>query len=145
MHENGGVGNKTAYLISQGGTFNGQIVSGIDDGDPGLSKTGQLYLEVIKRLTSGAQYADLGRVLATTCDQLALGTTPDPVPDLDFQPSDCDAVRAAVAATELASPPTDPNAAHAEAPRTCAPGGAAGAAQAGRRRRARLRRLRVQA
>ena len=122
VHENGGVGNKTAYLISQGGTFNGQVVHGIDDGDPGLSKTGQLYLEVIKRLTSGAQYADLGRVLATTCDQLALGTNPDPVPDLDFQPSDCDAVRAAVAATELASPPADPAAAYAEAPRTCAPG-----------------------
>jgi hypothetical protein len=124
VHENGGVGNKTAYLISQGGTFNGHDVAGIDDGDPGLSKTGQLYLEVIKRLTSGAQYADLGRVLATTCDQLVLGTDPDPnpIPDLDFDASDCAAVRAAVAATELASPPTDQNAAHAEAPRTCAPG-----------------------
>ena len=122
VHENGGIGNKTAYLISQGGTFNGQTISGIDGGDPGLAKTGQLYLEVIKRLTSGAQYADLGRVLATTCDQLVVGTTPDPIPDLDFELSDCDAVRAAAAATELASPPAVPNAANAEAPRTCAPG-----------------------
>jgi bacillolysin len=122
VHENGGVGNKTAYLISQGGSFNGHTVTGIDDGDPGLTKTGQLYLEVIKRLTSGAQYADLGRVLATTCDQLVQGASPDPVPDHDFEASDCDAVRAASAATELALPPADPAAAHAEAPRTCAPG-----------------------
>ena len=75
MHENDGVGNKTAYLISQGGTFNGQTITGIDGGDPGLSKTGQLYLEVIKRLTSGAQYADLGRVLVTTCDELSADRT----------------------------------------------------------------------
>ena len=122
VHENGGVGNKTAYLISQGGTFNGQTITGIDAGDPGLSKTGQLYLEVIKRLTSGAQYADLGRVLATTCDQLVQGTSPGTIPDLGFQASDCDAVRAATLATELALPPTDRNAANAEAPRTCATG-----------------------
>ncbi len=118
VHENGGVGNKTAYLISQGGTFNGQTIVGIDAGDPGLTKTGQLYLEVIKRLTSGAQYADLGRVLATTCDELVQGATPDH----GFEATDCDAVRSAVVATELALPPTDRTAANAEAPRTCATG-----------------------
>ena len=61
VHHNDGVGNKTAYLISQGGTFNGQTITGIDAGDPGLAKTGRLYLETIMRLTSGAEYADLGR------------------------------------------------------------------------------------
>ncbi len=30
VHRNDGVGNKTAYLISQGGTFNGQTITGID-------------------------------------------------------------------------------------------------------------------
>ena len=67
MHDNDGVGNKTAYLISQGGTFNGRTIAGIDSGDPGLAKTGRLYLDVIARLTSGAEYADLGRVLVSTC------------------------------------------------------------------------------
>ena len=33
VHSNSGVGNKTAYLISQGGTFNGQTITGIDVGD----------------------------------------------------------------------------------------------------------------
>ena len=34
VHDNDGVGNKTAYLISQGGTFNGRTMTGIDQGDP---------------------------------------------------------------------------------------------------------------
>ena len=34
VHDNDGVGNKTAYLISQGGTFNGRTITGIDSGDP---------------------------------------------------------------------------------------------------------------
>ena len=76
VHDNDGVGNKTAYLISQGGTFNGQTITGIDGGDAGLAKTGRLYLEMIPRLTSGAEYADLGRVLVSTCDELCRPTAP---------------------------------------------------------------------
>ena len=38
VHANNGVGNKTAYLISQGGSFNGQTVTGIDTGDAGLAQ-----------------------------------------------------------------------------------------------------------
>ena len=34
VHSNSGVGNKTFYLASQGGTFNGQTITGIDTGDP---------------------------------------------------------------------------------------------------------------
>ena len=33
VHTNTGVGNKTVYLVSQGGTFNGQTITGIDGGD----------------------------------------------------------------------------------------------------------------
>ena len=33
VHTNSGVGNKTFYLVSQGGTFNGQTIAGIDAGD----------------------------------------------------------------------------------------------------------------
>ena len=101
VHDNDGVGNKTAYLISQGGTFNGQAVTGIDIGDTGLGKTGRLYLETIPRLTSGADYAQLGDVLASTCQQLAGAGTGG------FTPSDCTSVSTAVAATELSTPPTD--------------------------------------
>ena len=71
VHANDGVGNKTAFLVSQGGTFNGRTVTGIDGSDAGLAKTGRLYLETIPRLTSGSEYADLGRVLTSTCDELA--------------------------------------------------------------------------
>jgi bacillolysin len=116
VHQNDGVGNKTAYLISQGGTFNGHTITGIDIGDSGLTKTGQLYLEVIKRLTSGSQYADLGRTLIATCDEFAAGNTDG------FTTANCDAVRGAVAATELELEPTDPKAANQEAPSTCAAG-----------------------
>jgi hypothetical protein len=116
VHQNDGVGNKTAYLISQGGSFNGQTIIGIDGGDNGLTKTGQLYLEVIKRLTSGAQYADLGRTLIATCDEFAADGTHG------FTTANCAAVRGAVAATELEKEPTDVKAANQEAPSTCAAG-----------------------
>lgn len=113
VHHNLGVGNKTAYLISQGGDFNGRTIEGIDEGDPMLAKTGLLYLETIPRLTSGAQYADVGRVLAATCDELAAA----PAGALDE--ADCDAVRDATAATELDQPPADPRGALGEAARSC--------------------------
>jgi len=116
VHLNDGIGNKTAYLISQGGDFNGHLVSGIDGSDTGLTKTGQLYLEVIKRLTSGAQYADLGRTLVATCDDFESH-------DIDgFTTDDCQSVSDAVAATELALPPSNTKAANHEAPSTCAAG-----------------------
>ncbi|MDX6232631.1 MAG: hypothetical protein QOH68_1619 [Nocardioidaceae bacterium] len=116
VHDNDGVGNKTAYLISQGGTFNGHTITGIDTGDPTLAKTGRLYLETIPRLTSGSEYADLGRVLVATCDELATAGTGG------FTTDNCDAVREAVAATELSSPPTAVSAAAPEAPVACPTG-----------------------
>jgi Zn-dependent metalloprotease len=113
VHLNDGVGNKTAYLISQGGTFNGRTVAGIDGADAGLAKTGRLYLEVIPRLTSGSEYADLGRVLASTCEELVASST------AGFTAADCTSVREAVLATELAKAPADPGAAAPEAAITC--------------------------
>lgn len=106
VHSNLGVGNKTAYLISQGtsrevgGAFNGQVVAGIDGDDPDLAKTGLLYLETIPTLTSGAGYAELGRALDATCVRLAAAGTGG------FVPSDCVSVRQATAATELDRQPT---------------------------------------
>lgn len=116
VHRNSGVGNKAAYLISQGGQFNGVTVAGIDSGDPTLTKTATLYLDVMQRLVSGAEYADLGRVLVATCDELAAAGA------VGFTASDCDSVRGAVAATEMALPPVAPGAAASEVPDTCPDG-----------------------
>jgi bacillolysin len=113
VHDNDGIGNKTAYLISQGGTFNGRTMTGIDQGDPTLSKTGRLYLDVIARLTSGSEYADLGRVLVSTCAEYVASST------AGFTQPNCDSVASAVAATELASAPLKAGAAAREAPVRC--------------------------
>ncbi len=116
VHQNSGVGNKAAYLISQGGTFHGVTVRGIDAGDPMLTKTAVLYTEVIKRLPSGAQYADLAHTLEGTCAELAAAGTDG------FSPADCDSVAAAVRATAMTRPPTDPAAGPGQAPDTCPTG-----------------------
>ncbi len=114
VHTNSGVGNKTAYLISQGGTFNGVTVAGIDAGDPTLTKTATLYLEVIKRLVSGSEYADLARVLQQSCADLSTART------AGLTASDCGSVAAAVQATELAQSPIAAGTEQpAEAPEGC--------------------------
>jgi bacillolysin len=115
VHQNSGVGNKTAYLISQGGAFNGQTITGIDVGDPTLDKTATLYLEVIESLPSGADYATLARILDQSCaDLLAAGTT-------GFTAATCTAVHQAGLATELTTNP--PKALHAADAATSCPAG----------------------
>ena len=112
VHTNSGVGNKTAYLISQGGTFNGQTITGIDT-DAGLTKTATLYLEVIQTLTSGSDYANLATVLDQSCQDL-IGTA-------GFTNANCTAVHAATLATQLSvTPPNAPQ--PADAPATCPSG-----------------------
>ena len=131
MHANDGVGNKTAYLISQGGTFNGQTITGIDAGDTGLAKTGRLYLETIPRLTSGAEYADLGRVLGSHLRRARRRRH-----RRLHRPPTATRCATAVAATELAlaARPTRPPP-HAEAPVTCPTGAPRMVDAAPRRRR----------
>jgi hypothetical protein len=116
VHQNSGVGNKAAYLISQGGTFQGVTVRGIDAGDPSLTRTGVLYTEVIKRLTSGAQYADLARTLESTCDELAAAGTSG------FTAADCGSVRAAVRATGMDQATARSAGGPRQAPDTCPTG-----------------------
>lgn len=117
VHTNSGVGNKTAYLISQGGTFNGVTLAGIDAGDPTLTKTATLYLGVLSSLSSGSDYADLGRVLNQGCADLAGAGR------VGFTVADCANVAKAVQATELARQPTTAGAATpAEAPVGCPTG-----------------------
>jgi len=117
VHTNSGIGNKTAYLISQGGSFNGYDLTGIDAGDPALTKTATLYTDVIEHLVSGSQYDDLGRVLVQSCQSLAQSGT------AGFSSADCDQVLAATQATELSLQPTVDGAGRpAEAPDTCPDG-----------------------
>ncbi|MCB0908494.1 MAG: M4 family metallopeptidase [Nocardioidaceae bacterium] len=98
VHTNSGVGNKTAYLISQGGTFNGQTITGIDTGDATLTRTATLYLETIQSLTSGSEFADLARVLDQSCNDL-VGTA-------GITAANCTNVHKATLATELRTTPT---------------------------------------
>ena len=85
-------------------------------GDPTLTKTGLLYLDAIPRLTSGADYAQLGNVLVSTCQQLATAGTDG------FDDADCGSVSAAVAATELETPPAVAGAAAAKVAVACPTG-----------------------
>src|SRR4030095_2564226 len=55
VHFNNGVNNKAAYLLVDGGTFNGKTVTAL-----GWEKTGAIYYEANRNLlTSGADYSDL--------------------------------------------------------------------------------------
>lgn len=110
VHLNSGVGNKTAYLISQGGSFNGQSIVGIDGADTGLTKTGKLYYAVIQGLTSGSEYADYADVLDQSCQDM-IGTG-------GFTATDCTNVHKVTLATELRTTPTKAPQ-PADAPTTC--------------------------
>lgn len=115
VHTDSGVANKTAYLISQGGTFRGQTITGLDGSDTTLTKTAKLYYDVIQSLSSGSDFAALGDVLDQSCqDLLAVGTT-------GFTAASCANVHRATLATGLRQTPVlapQP----ADAPATCPTG-----------------------
>lgn len=70
VHHNNGVNNKAAYLLINGGTFNGKTVSAL-----GIDKTLAIYYEVqTNLLTSGSDYADLYNVLYQGCLDLVGGS-----------------------------------------------------------------------
>ncbi len=115
VHSNSGVGNKTFYLASQGGTFNGETIAGIDAGDPTLTKSAKLWLLVDQTLASGSDYADLGVVLDQSCQALLTAGTHG------FTAANCTAVHQAGLATELAETPVN-NPQPADAPATCSGG-----------------------
>lgn len=64
VHINSGVGNKTAQLITDGGSLNGQTVTGI-----GIEKVAGLYWTVQTLLPSDADYATLSSTLTAACKQ----------------------------------------------------------------------------
>ena len=92
VHTNSGVGNKAAYLMTDGDTFNGYTVVGL-----GLTKVVRIFYEVQTNiLTSGADYYDLHNGLFQACSNL-VGTGGITV-------DDCQQVRNATLATEMDSP-----------------------------------------
>jgi len=63
VHTNSGVNNKAAYLMVDGATFNGTVVTGL-----GITKVAKIYYYAqANLLTSGADYADLYYALQTSC------------------------------------------------------------------------------
>jgi len=113
VHTNSGVGNRTFYLISQGGKQAGRTVHGIDG--PALKKSATLYLDVIQHLVSGSDYRDLAGVLDRSCRDLARHRT------AKFTKSDCRNVHRAAVATGLrTTPPRAPQ--PPDAPMTCPKG-----------------------
>ncbi len=110
VHFNSGVGNRTFYLISQGGKQGGEKVRGIDG--PSLRRSATLYLDVIQHLVSGSDYADLAAVLDRSCDHLARHHT------VGMTAEDCRNVHKATLATRLRrSPPRAKQ--PPDAPMTC--------------------------
>ncbi|HWM38482.1 MAG TPA: M4 family metallopeptidase [Streptomyces sp.] len=94
VHINSGVGNKAAVLIAEGGRFNGLRVRGIDAGRATRIKTARIYLRVLPMLTSGSDYADLGRLLPQACRLVGRGQPA-------ITRADCVQVRRAVRATQM--------------------------------------------
>jgi hypothetical protein len=97
VHTNSGVGNRTFYLISQGGRTGGTTVHGIDGAS--LKKSATLYLDVIQHLVSGSDYADLAAVLGHSCHALARHHT------AGMSRADCRNVHRATRATRLRTTP----------------------------------------
>ena len=90
VHRNSGVGNKAAYLIASGGTFNGQNIEGI-----GVERMARLYYVVMSEwLTSASDYADLGDALERRLRRPASGASASRAPH-------CTAVSRAVTATQM--------------------------------------------
>jgi Zn-dependent metalloprotease len=90
VHWNSGVNNKAAYLMTQGGTFNGRTITGI-----GLNKTAAVYYEAqANLLTAGSNYNDLYYILIQACQNLTGGSS-------GITQNDCNQVRTAAEAVEM--------------------------------------------
>ncbi|MEI7849871.1 MAG: M4 family metallopeptidase, partial [Chloroflexota bacterium] len=70
VHWNSGVGNKAAYLITGGATFNGATITGI-----GITKAAAIYYEAQTNiLVPTSNYRSLRNALNTACNTLIGGT-----------------------------------------------------------------------
>jgi len=90
VHTNSGVNNKAVYLMTDGGSFNGQTVTAL-----GIDKVAAIYYEVqTSLLTSGSDYGDLYNALFQGCLNLLGGPE-------GITTGDCDEVRDASDAVEM--------------------------------------------
>lgn len=135
VHTNSGVANKAAYLMTDGGSFNGYTISGI-----GITKTAMIFYEVqTNLLTSASDYADLYNGLQQACTDMidsavsAVGQTVTVDDSIRYTASytlyvpmimkkyrqtgitaaDCQQVRNALDAVEMAAQPSGCSATHA--------------------------------
>lgn len=88
VHTNSGVGNKAAFLIVEGGTFNGRTITGI-----GWDKAIHIYYQAELTLTSTSDYRRLANTLWTACNGL--------IGSFSITADDCASVLAATKATEM--------------------------------------------
>jgi bacillolysin len=89
VHFNSGVNNKAAYLLTDGGAFEGKTVTGL-----GINKVASIYYEAqTNLLTSASDYQDLHALLQQACTNLT-GTS-------GITAADCQEVKDAVDATEM--------------------------------------------
>jgi hypothetical protein len=88
VHAFSGVGNKAAYLLTDGDKFNGVSV-------PGLGRAGseRIWWAAAQRLVSGADYGDLANALRAGCASLAKAG--------QVGKKACGSVEAVIAATEM--------------------------------------------
>ena len=94
VHTNSGVGNKAAYLMVDGGTFNGKSVAGL-----GIAKVARIWYEVQTNLfTSAGDYQDLYDGLQQACTDL-IGTG-------GITAADCQQVKNALDAVQMNQQPT---------------------------------------
>ncbi len=99
VHTNSGVGNKAAFLMTDGGTFNGRTVTAL-----GIDKVAQIYYRTQNLLASGSDYADLAAALRSACTQLATAGT------AGITTANCTQVGNAIAAVEMTRSPVTPGA-----------------------------------
>lgn len=92
VHTNSGPLNKAAYLIAEGGRFNGYDVDGL-----GIPATFKIFWTVQHLLSSGADYQDVYHVLPLACEKN--------IGDEGITAASCREVRDAVRAVELGRPP----------------------------------------
>ena len=97
VHINSGIVNKTAFLIADGGTFNGQTVTGI-----GLTKSAWLWYQTLLTLRFSSGFDDLADALDSSCSALVT------LDMAGITNADCLQVTRAALATELRTEP--PNA-----------------------------------
>ncbi|MFZ5818725.1 MAG: M4 family metallopeptidase, partial [Chloroflexota bacterium] len=104
VHTNSGVNNKAVFLMTDGGTFNGETVTGL-----GLTKVATIYYEAqTNLLTSGADYKDLYNALYQACYNKI---TPGGITE-----ADCQEVRDATDAVEMNQAPLGSNFSTPDAP-----------------------------